>query len=514
MRRGFLLLVLLVAGCPSGNGEIGDRCDGTGDCSSSLQCLDKTCVPRCQRAPDCGDGYACDTSGICQLATGELGDACTSEVQCAPGLSCQIDGTAVDASQRLEASCIQAGDGSPAASACDVDSDCTNGTCALGLCVDLCADTRDCTADQSCVLVPRIAANGALFGGCLPSHGSLAWTIPVAGPNQSLLVPVPDVARSITMTLSVDDLDQKVGVTSITSPGGSILYTAPCPTCDPEDAYFKNPVRHLPDFGQSELQMPSSPDTPLEVGAYAVTVSSLRPDNSPGSAIPHVTAVVKLDTSVILDLHFHFLDLDDHPCAASFGVGGALNATIAQTGQSLFQLPPEGVGEKSYLGWLKANFADYEIALGTLTYDDITDHPDLDGLDIADAPSLFALSTYPVGINIYFVRTLSPIGLQAFGPNPGPAGLAGNRLSGIAIGVDTLCYRSWEQLARLTTHEIARYMGLYHNVEAQFATHSDWVDPISDSNMTSDDLMYYSESSSTTLSPEQQDILQRSAVLR
>jgi hypothetical protein len=289
-----------------------------------------------------------------------------------------------------------------------------------------------------------------------------------------------------------------------------VLYTEPCdpahlPGCDPEDAFFKNLVRHTPDFGQSELELPSSPDTPLQAGAYQVDVSSLRPDNSAGSAIPHVTAVIKLDTSNILDLHFHFLDLDDHPCAAQFLSNNVLNATTAQDGSSGFHV---------FQNAIKSNFASATIALGTLTYDDITDHPDLDGLDVADASSLFALSSYPVGINVYFVRSLSPIGLQAFGPNPGPAGLSGNRLSGIVIGVDTLCYRSWTQLARLATHELARYMGLYHNVEAEVDQHPNWIDPILDSDMTSTNLMFYAESDGLILSPGQQDILQRSAVLR
>jgi hypothetical protein len=77
------------------------------------------------------------------------------------------------------------------------------------------------------------------------------------------------------------------------------------------------------------------------------------------------------------------------------------------------------------------------------------------------------------------------------------------------IGLDTLCYRSWQDVARLTAHEIARYMGLYDNVEIDQN-----VDPILDSDTSSSNLMFYSELGGTDLSNGQRDILSRSPVLR
>ena len=44
----------------------------------------------------------------------------------------------------------------------------------------------------------------------------------------------------------------------------------------------------------------------------------------------------------------------------------------------------------------------------------------------------------------------------------------------LAIAADTLCYRSWTQLARQTAHGIARHMGLFRNREPDdVATHVD-----------------------------------------
>jgi hypothetical protein len=119
---------------------------------------------------------------------------------------------------------------------------------------------------------------------------------------------------------------------------------------------------------------------------------------------------------------------------------------------------------------------------------------------------------------VFFVRTLSPVGLQAIGPAPGPAGLAGTRGSGVVIGVDTLCYRDWQHLARLSAHELARYMGLYDNVEIDDmpATTPPVLhrDPISDTDTSTDNLMFYSELGGSSLTAGQRDILTRSPVLR
>jgi len=206
---------------------------------------------------------------------------------------------------------------------------------------------------------------------------------------------------------------------------------------------------------------------------------------------------------VLLDLHFYFLDLTDHPCAAAFG--GALDATSAAVA-STFQ--------NDYLGQLRLVLARAGLGIGTITFEDLDNHPESDALDASATAALFALGAHSGGVNVFFVREISPAGLQALGPSPGPAGLAGSRESGIAIGIDTLCYRTWDQLARLTAHELARYMGLYDNVEPDammFPTH---VDPIADSDTSAANLMFFSELGGEDLSVGQRDVLTRSPVLR
>jgi hypothetical protein len=492
MRRGSLLWLFLVASC--GGAGLGDVCSTTDECSSTLQCVSGVCRPRCERAPDCGDGFACGADGICRTSDGVSGDNCDSEVDCGPGLACELG--ILDDNGQLSPKCAPTAGGHPAGATCNVDTDCRNHTCALGHCIDLCSDTRDCGVGTGCANIPRIESGGVMFAGCLQSAGSLAWNIQVHGSADTVKLPIPDTARSVAVTMQVDDTNQMVGVTHLGAPDGIALL-------DYNDDPFSDLVRHRPALAQSVLAMPSSPEAGLVPGAYTLDIRALKPpftSSSIGTATPVVTAVVKLDSSVILDLHFYFLNFDDHPCSAKFD-NGVLDAATAAAGASF---------QNSFLGTMRQVFSHGNVALGTLTYEDLRDHPDLDGLAIANAPALLALGTHAVGVNVFFVRSMSPIGLQAFGPNPGPAGLAKTPQSGVIVSLDSLCYRSWQEVARLTAHEVARYMGLYDNVGIDPAQ----ADPIEDSDTASSNLMFYSELGGADLSPGQRDILSRSAVLR
>lgn len=516
LRGSFSLSVMfaVLVGCSGGDGGIGDSCSDNSDCSNSEQCLNRLCVARCQRGPDCGDGYSCDDHGLCHLSTLDKGALCTSETECAPGLSCQFSTS--EPGEALESRC-QLSQGTisrPAGSECDRDSDCRNGTCALGHCVDHCDHTIDCAATETCAQLPRITAepnegpiDHGMFKGCVQSTGFLAWTIPTAKPNQTILLPIPDNARAMSVSLTVADSNQMVGVDKLVSPDGAMLYTRPCSvdTCttnsDFLDQYFSatNLVRHQPQFGQSVLAMPSGKQDLPEPGTYQMTVGSFRADGGPGTAIPRVTAVIKLDDGKSLDLHFHFLDLSDHPCNAA--MGGPLSAATAKLSTSF---------QNDFVEQLRSIFSN--LTIKTPTYENVAGHetqmsPEPDALD-----DLLALGAYKTGVNIYFVRSISPSGVQAFGPNPGPAGLAGTAQSGIAIGIDTMCYRDWKSLARLTAHELARYMGLYHNTELGTPEHPSWHDPLG-TDASINNLMYFSASGGANLTDAQRAILNRSPVL-
>jgi hypothetical protein len=521
-----------LAACPGTDNGVGSSCANLADCDPGLQCLDHICQHKCHRAPDCGDGYSCTTDGFCVLATNQAGETCASEVECAPGLACVLDiddgGDGI-----FDASCAGDHDGHAFGAACERDEECRNGTCALGRCVDLCANDRDCADAHVCTTVPRIddlaqpdPINVGTFKGCLPMGGTIEWSIPIAATQAEVFLPVPGNARGVLAVMSVDDESQYVGASRLLEPDNELRYELDDEVFDPFDP--RNDVRHTPTLGSSVMMIPSRPDHPIEPGAYRLALSSYRliqtgpepPHLVPGTATPRLKAIAKLGDGAVLDLHFYFLDLSDHPCAAQ--LGGTLNAAAAGASNSAFQ--------DEFVLHLRTIFARASIPLGAITYDDLIakpepepdpGHPDLDGLDSTMLPDLLSLSTRPGGVSVFLVRTITPVGLQALvgsDRNPGDP-TPGSRIGGVAVSVDTLCYRSWLHLARVTAHAIARHMGLFRNVEPE--PFSVLEDPILDSPGMADpmedmvdNLMYFSEFGGEELSNGQKEILRRSGVLR
>jgi hypothetical protein len=497
-----VVLVVTLGGC-SGGADIGDSCHRHSDCDDSLQCVKRVCMARCQRAPDCGDGFACDERGLCQAAKGRAGDSCIREVDCEAGLSCRID--AADTTQLVRRCAVQT-IGAPAGATCSGDTDCRNGTCALGRCVDMCSITRDCAAGMSCMRIPH-ESKGTLYGGCLISNGVLSWKLPAPAAGVPYVhLPVPNGASQASVVMSTAP-SRTVGAHQVIAPSRRDAFRR-CPisasaddscTEDEErEQFYVNDLRHRRERAMSVLAIPSTSRSKLETGLYRLDVRSFYADGKAGPP-PALTAVVRLGAPSQLDLHFHFLDTTDHPCQAAFG-SARLDGTTAQMSASFQHDFLDNLGSI-----LKQEAL---ITVDQITYEDVA-RPDLDGLELANIGELLRLGKYDSGINLFFVRNLSPVGVQAYSPNPGPAGLGGTPRSGIVIGLDTLCYRSWRQLARLTTHEIARYMGLFPNVEI-----GGQLDGIDDSDTLSNNLMFFSELGGTSLSPGQRDILSRSPVLR
>ncbi|MGH9885297.1 MAG: hypothetical protein ACREBE_07200, partial [bacterium] len=219
-------------------------------------------MPRCERAPECGDGYSCDARGLCQPATLGPGERCESEVDCVAGFTCQTSG-AVDRGT-LAASCNAEVKGHLPGAECSDDADCHVGNCALGHCMQLCRASGECSEGNTCMQIPHPVTVTATLGACLPSEGSLSWAIPMQNPSGEVLVPIPEQGRSAELVMTVDDPNQKVGATSVLAPfTGDRLYKKPCSPELPEDApcdanqslddYYRNPIRHRPAFGQSVL---------------------------------------------------------------------------------------------------------------------------------------------------------------------------------------------------------------------------------------------------------------------
>jgi hypothetical protein len=103
------------------------------------------------------------------------------------------------------------------------------------------------------------------------------------------------------------------------------------------------------------------------------------------------------------------------------------------------------------------------------------------------------------------VRAIAPAGVQAIvAGTPGPPRTPGSRASGLAIGADTLCYRDWPALARITAHAVARQMGLYYN-----RAPDGHLDAVPDSDDSSANLMFFGDLGGAALSAQQSEVLRR-----
>ncbi len=474
---------LLAVGACNEGATAGSICAEHNDCANDLQCLADVCVARCTENTQCGDGYHCTTSGTCEEVVSKLGDSCVSEWECGINQGCQLNLVA-SSSERLGGTCQVQGQGLNIGSECGLDDDCRSGLCAIGRCSQLCSSNADCSDRTDCTDLPRKTTEGpALFRGCLQNYGVLKHTIPVGSPSEQILVPVPASARSFALVTSADDDLHTIGATRVESPSGELLYS---------EGLEAEPIRYFRQQQVSTLLVPNRDTLELETGYYKIDIKSTLGQVGAGTVTPEVSVYYKLDDRRLLDLHFYFLDLEDHPCKENIG-GKTLNALSA---------PGLNTFKNEYLGEIRAILGGGNLTIGNVRYTDLQ-RADLDGIVGDNLPSLLRLADNESGIAIFFVRSLSPDGVQAqIGGVPGPPRTPGTVGSGIAISADTLCYRSWQTLARVTSHSIAGQMGLWNNRDPQGIK-----DPISDSDSLSDNLMFFSEFGGRELSEGQKKIL-------
>jgi hypothetical protein len=491
MTRWALPLLLVLGACSGGDRGEGEPCMTGAECGAGLQCLEGVCAPTCVNHVDCGDGYQCEEGGQCVLVESNIGDVCMREIDCGPGQTCALDDFDRDDDDFLAGTCQYQWPGDPIASPCASDDDCQTGICTIGLCTQLCGQPNDCPPGLTCAIVPRLLDDSApRFSTCLPSRGVAIDDVPLSSASASLRIPVPSNAHSVTLVASVEDETQLVGVTRLVGPDGRVLFVLP----ETIEEFYDNDIRYQVSFGISTMMVPNTPEVELLVGVYQAEIGSILELGGRGTSIPQVVLQYKLDTGASLDLHFHFLDLEDHPCAGFFEQG-ELDATTA-TESAQFQ---------SFVGEIDGIMAPAGIRLGTVTYDDIEGRGDLDSITRGRLGNLLSLSTASTGIDVYLVRSMEPVGVQAMvGGTPGPPRTPGTRASGIAVSVDTLCYRDWHALARITAHAIARQMGLYDNRAPDGAP-----DTISDSDESIENLMFFGDFGGSQLSEGQQDVLRR-----
>ncbi len=492
----FVCAPFAFTGCGVGDAQLGESCADSSDCDEALQCLERVCTERCNTHIDCGDGYTCERGGQCAVVSSAIGDPCRREIECGAAQACVLQSEDLDQDGALTGICQLQTAGLTIGSECRADDECQVGVCALGLCTQLCRQGSDCPPGLACASIPRLLDDSApRFSGCLPGRGVISHDIALSSASGSVRVPVPSHAKSFALVAQVDEEDQVVGATRLVAPDGAVLYAEP----RTDDDFYANAIRYEPGRAVSTLLVSNTPRVDLPVGASQVDVESRLPGGGAGTAVPRLRVLYKIDTGATLDLHFHFLDLTSHPCAEAFD-GGKLDAASA-------------LGSPSFAGYLaeiEDVFAAAGVHLGDVTYHDITDRDDLDGIERDRVGDLFERAEHQSGVNVFLVRSIAPAGVQAVvGATPGPPRTAGTPASGVAVGLDTLCYRDWPALARISAHAIARQMGLYYNRDP-----GGHPDTIADSDELSTNLMFFGDLGGASLSSGQREVLRRYPGLR
>lgn len=487
------MAAVALAAMACGGGGAGAPCTNHSDCDSAYQCLASVCSPRCETNGECGDGYQCDGQGLCTLVISNVGDSCESEWDCALGQSCVLEAGDPDGDEKLESNCQLEGEGGNVGSECTKDDDCRNRLCSLGHCSQLCVGDEDCPDGNRCESIPRVVQDDdAFFSGCLQNTSVLSTKIPMDGPVERLKIPVPSSAQSFAVVAEVGDDSHLVGTTRVVSPSGQLLFRE----SDSFAEFLSNPIRYARSNRVSTLMFPSDGIREIEAGIYEIDVEASLPPFGPGTAVPDVTVHYKLSQSRILDLTFYFVNLEDHPCQASMGMAKLDAASAASS----------DVFQEEYLEEIHRIFSESDARIQfpeAAVYKDIK-RADLDGITSEERlRELFELATNEQGLAIFFVRSLPTDGVQTLGTTiPGPPRTPGGSSSGIAVSIDTLCYRSWETLARVTAHTMAGQMGLWNNRDPEGI-----ADPIADSDSSTNNLMYFGEFGGTELSDGQSRVL-------
>lgn len=481
--------------CSGPNLGEGEPCD-EGECAAGLQCLNGVCTPQCDSHIDCGDGYRCRDGGQCELVSSAVGDPCSAEIECGPEQTCALDGADLDSDGFIAGTCQIQPSGKVAGAPCSVNDECQTGQCVIGVCTQLCTLAGDCAPGSTCAEIPAVAVEGEPhFTGCLPASGVLENTANLGGAEGTLEVVVPSNARSFAVVAQIDEPDQRVGAIRVLDPDNRILYVNPATL----DEFYANPIRYQPHTRVSTLLIPNSPAVGLQVGVYQIDVSSLLPLGGTGTEIPSIKILHKLDAAAVLDVHFYFLDQTDHPCADAIGTSRLDAATASSSPQFL-----------GFVSDIETILGQANLQIGTRTFRDILGRGDLDGLSSDQLGDLLSLSEGKTGINVFFTRSISPVGVQALvGDTPGPPRTPGTEASGIVLGLDTLCYRSWDVMARIAAHSMARHMGLFHNRDP-----SGQPDTIPDTNTSTDNLLFFGEFGGTQVTSGQIDVLRRYPGLR
>jgi hypothetical protein len=480
----------------------------------------------------CSEGDDCETA---DCNTDYPGGYCT--VWCGSVADCPGDAKCYNDPQSGKKMCWKA---------CDSPDDCrVDQFCAGGVCTPKCWETScqlgyECDSEsgqcvpvgsQPCIPEDEVCdgvdnnCDGVKDEGCGPTLSQHPYvvvddlglvSVGGGGVSKTLKAHVDDDTTTLSLLIiDADGSNEVMAFWKIYGPDDTLLLDA----LDP----IGSPVRGYPEYDSLTVQIPNTPDVPLQTGTYEFSI--YREGDTLGAVWVYVVRTVRpqVQTSY-LDVNFWFVGTPD------------LSAQSAQSSSKFNKLRNTFVNlMASYSVTVsQVNFFDViGIAANKYTYVDVSD----DGYEVDEHAELVALSeSLPSsnrGINFFFVQGFNGYSLLGkAGGIPGPPLLHGSYHSGVVVSMtDYYWYGANKAAAKVSetmAHELGHQLGLYHTTESDGSYH----DPLSDTPQCTDDwnedgyvdawecedaggdnLMFWSAGLSSTLTDDQRYVIHHNAMM-
>jgi hypothetical protein len=453
------------------------------------------------------------------------GGECASDAECGSSL-CVLEATReVGDRAALPLSCGAPQGVAEARDGCDAREDCQSGLCSLtGTCLTPCASSSDCVTGMFCVPV-EVRLNAQAQAPVNACARNLAFEA--------------DVQISVGPSTRLDASGDRGEIALAPSQGTSLIYLQSQCTAELQVTFIQSREdgQDLFDLNDALLGRPS-PNPATNVGSLVPILVPNNPDLRDYEQGLDVGVIASRSTEVgalvaarrpsgqrVLDLNLFYVGAGREEEEGGFHPGNPRVLRMVEELRTLYgriDISLASVREYEVVGGLREELSVLESEIIR------DDQGNTVGLDVPGLDRLFELSMgleYG-GINLFLLSDMGDL-LGISGGIPGALDVQGTAASGVALALDVI---GIEDAAQVAMHEMSHQMGLFHTTEFDGST----IEPLADTPACSsandrngdgilapsecrlagaDNLMFWS-GAGLVVSPEQQEVLRRSIVLR
>lgn len=434
LRVGWLSAVMaLCLACGPGQVEDAPSCQQLGSCEVGEPCLEHG---------ECG-------GGLCLLQGGEDGvcaEPCDDEDACGPGRSCGLVAVSREGLETVEGTCVATrADGGDLGSPCADGADCRTGICHEGECTELCTACDGAECEPTSL---SEAGHVSILGAC-------RWAVAAADlrlggvdvgleGSEPVSFQVPDGLASFTIVIrdGATDFDQRIGITSLVAPDGTVLLD----DSDPELIPINPPAIRYPQA--SAVLVPNSDDAAAapQAGEYTLTAGMWEIDFEAEDPFVPVEGTIES------------IDVTFEPATER---GGLVDLNVFTTPSMADEV------DDDYVALMVASINSYYVGagieMGEVSLYDLPEEAER----MANSESIRELcraNSLPGprhgSVNIFLVQEIA-FALGFTGGSPSPPGIYGVAASGIVAEKGGTPGRT----GLLVAHELGHFLGLRHTTD-------------------------------------------------